>query len=162
MRRIAPIVLLLVLLPLTMAPRTSLTPGPTDLDVQLIVSRTSLDPGQRLTVVLQTRNTTETDFTSAVTELSITWTGKAETLEAVSLPEGCSFANNEAFTAEYVVTCRLGPLASGKLSVVSFGLVPSMPGELVMRAGGVGTALDPRDRASVEVIVGAGTPPEAG
>jgi hypothetical protein len=50
------LLLFLLLLPFTMAPRTSMTPDPELLDVVLVVSRTDVSAGDRVNVVGQVTN----------------------------------------------------------------------------------------------------------
>src|SRR5688500_4351530 len=89
MRR-SSILLLLLLLPLTMAPRTSLTPDGVPLDVVVVVSQTEVDPGDHLSVVVQARNATDAVLEDARLSVVLAWTGKADTLTFPRVPRGCS------------------------------------------------------------------------
>lgn len=126
------VALLLMLLPFTMAPRTSLTEGPSDLELHQIISRTTAMPGSAVTYLVQARNTTDAPIEEAVVEIVVTWDGKAD----LNLTTSRDCTTDTAGTTT-VVTCRLGTVQPDELRTVRVSARPAGPGLLIFDASGL-------------------------
>jgi hypothetical protein len=96
------LLLLMLLIPLTMAPRTSLNPGGGDLALTGILSRTEVRPGSAVTFVVQARNTTDSTLDRAQVNVHVGWDGKSDEI-SLSASRACIV---EPAEMGYVVSCR--------------------------------------------------------
>ena len=143
------VLLLLLLLPLTLAPRTSLNPGGGELALTGIVSRTQARPGSAVTFVVQARNSTADAIERTQLHIQVGWDGKSDQL-VLRPPHGCSVADAEG---GWTVTCNLLDLDPGERVTRSVTARPLVPGVLTFSAtSGGALAPQPADK-TFEVLV---------
>lgn len=141
--------LLLVLLPFTMAPRTSLSDG-VDLQVFATVSRDEVRVGQPVNVTLQVRNTSAENLRDARLTLDLrVKRGDAENVALVSTSGSCV-----AGATTWPLVCELGGLKSGQQRTVSVTLrfVRAALVELEPVATGFNADFNPKDFDPVSSI----------
>lgn len=147
------VLLMLLLLPLTMAPRTSLNPDGGDLALTGILSRTQVRPGSAVTFVVQASNTTGSPLERAQLTILIGWDGKADALQLL-IPRACF---SEASGAGFVVTCNLVDVDPHEQPTVRVTARPLVPGLLTFAAtSGGALAPSPADRTFEVVVRGRG------
>ena len=143
------LVLFLLLVPFTMAPRTSLNPGSGSLDLTGIVSRTQVRPGSAVTFVVQARNVSDATMERAHVNLVVGWDGKSDLLTLLA-SQSCTLSGDApTFTA----SCPLGELEPGEKATVRVTARPLVGGLLTFQAVEVsGLGPVPADRM-IEVFV---------
>lgn len=122
--------LLLVLVPFTMAPRTSLTPDPEVLALTAVLSKPTIKAGAVSSFVLQARNVSDQAVTDARLDVHVLWDGKAGTL-LVTASKGCRVGGGPEDT---LVSCAVGDIAPGEQVVVRVGARPTTGGLLQFAA----------------------------
>ena len=125
------LVVFLLLLPFTMAPRTSLNPG-SDLALTGIISRTQVRPGSAVTFVVQARNATTAPLEKAQVEILVGWDGKSDQVQLL-VSRGC-LLNSTA--SGYSATCQFGTLEAGEQRTVRVTARPLVGGMLTFEAIG--------------------------
>lgn len=147
------VVLLLLLLPLTMAPRTSLNPDGGDLALTGIISRTQVRPGSAVTFVVQARNTTGATLERAQVNIFVGWDGKSDALTLVA-SRACG---TEAVESGWLVTCGLVDLGADEQATLRVTARPLTAGELTFHAtSGGGLAPEPANRTFHVTVGGSG------
>lgn len=143
------LLVLLVLLPFTLAPRTSLNDGATEIALNGVVSRTSIRPGTTATLVVQARNITDSVLERAEVDVAVRWDGKSDALRLGASP----FCSVDPTAEVTNVSCRLGDLQPGEQRTLRVSARPSLPGVIVFDTS-AGSALGPQpaDRP-IEVTV---------
>lgn len=142
-------VLLLLLVPLTMAPRTSMNPEGGSLALTGVISRTEVRPGSAVTFVLQARNVTDAALDRAHVDILVGWDRKSDEIKLAASRSCTLSAAESGFTA----SCPLGALDPGEQTTVRVTARPLVAGVLTFQAvEGSGLAPAPGDRV-VEVNV---------
>ena len=143
------VVALLLLLPFTMAPRTSLNEGAPEIALTGVVSRTQIRPGNTATFVLQARNITDSVLQRVELDVAVRWDGKSDQLRLTASPI-CVVDPVAEVTA---VSCRLGDLQPGEQRTIRVSARPTAAGAIVFDAS-AGSAFGPQpaDRP-IEVFV---------
>lgn len=140
---------LLLLLPLTMAPRTSLNPDGGDLALTGILSRTEVRPGSAVTFVVQARNTTGALLDRAQLNIFVGWDGKTDEIKLL-VPRGCF---SESTDGGFLVTCNLVDVDIHEQLAFRVTARPLKTGVLTFHAtSGGGLAPSPANR-TFEVLV---------
>ena len=143
------LILFLLLVPFTMAPRTSLNPGSGSLALTGIVSKTQVRPGSAVTFVVQARNVSDATMERAHVDVVIGWDGKSDQL-SLATSQNCTLTGEApSFTA----SCPLGELEPGERATVRVTARPLTTGLLTFQAvelSGLGPV--PADRI-IEVFV---------
>ena len=135
--------LLLLLLPLTMAPRTSLNPEDGVLALTGILSRTSVRPGSAVTFVVQARNLTDERLERAQVHIFVGWDGKSDQLKVLA-PQACASAPDQGGV---LITCNLVDVDTHEQPTFRVTTRPLAPGELTFSAtAGGGLAPEPANK----------------
>ena len=143
------LLVLLLLLPFTLAPRTSLNEGATEIALSGVVSRTSIRPGTTTTFVVQARNITDSVLERAEVDISVSWDGKSDQLRLDASP----ICVVDPVAEVTNVSCRLGELQPGEQRTMRVSARPSVPGVVVFDPS-AGSALGPQPADQpIEVIV---------
>ena len=146
------LLLFLLLLPFTMAPRTSMIPDPSSLDISLVLARTEVTVGTPVRAAVLVKNVTTT-ATAATAELRLGWTGEVRTLLIEGLPEACTTTTTQERELLTVLDCPLGELRAGEATGFQFWLTPLQEGHLTVKAAGLATSGHEGDLPTAELIV---------
>ena len=122
--------LLLLLLPLTMAPRTSMNPEGGALAMTGVISRTTVRPGSAVTFVLQARNVSDAVLERAHVDILIGWEGKSDTVK-LAASQACTVTHGEG---GFVASCPLGALDPDEQATVRVTARPLVGGMLSFQA----------------------------
>ena len=142
------LLLFLLLLPFTMAPRTSMNPG-SDLALTGIISRTEVRPGSAVTFVVQARNATTAPLEKSQVDIAVGWGGKSDQI-TIQASRPCLL--NSADTG-YVATCQFGTLLPGERRTVRVTVRPLVAGTLTFDAIGQTELAPVPVHDPIEVIV---------
>lgn len=143
------LVLFLLLVPFTMAPRTSLNPGSGSLALTGIISRTDIRPGSAVTFVLQAQNVSDTTMERAHVDVVIGWDEKSDFIN-LRASQACELTDREG---GFLASCPLGVLDPGEQATVNVTARPLVEGLLTFHAVDLGgLSPQPADRVT-EVTV---------
>ena len=119
--------LLLLLLPLTMAPKIALVPEGEPLQIEALVSRLSVRTGTPVTTVLFIENVSGGPLEDARLDVSLLLNERpARSASFVGLPRHCTQLAGDGTT----VSCSLGDFADGQTRSLRLTVRPNAPGEL--------------------------------
>ena len=143
------LLLFVLLLPFTMAPRTSLNPDGSDLTLTGIISRTQMRPGSAVTFVVQARNATPVPLDRSQVDIAIGWDGKSDQI-ALRTSQPCILS---PANSGFVATCRFGTLAPGEQRTVRVTARPLAGGLLTFEATGMSELAPVPAGEPIEVVV---------
>ena len=123
------VLLLLLLLPLTMAPRTSISPVGSDLELTAVVSKTEVRPGTPVNYVLQVRNATDRVLERPLVDILIGWDGKSDEV----LLTGSSQCAIGPDVTGFIASCGLDTLDPGEMTTLRIQARPLVTGQLTFQ-----------------------------
>lgn len=142
------LLLFLLLLPLTMAPRTSLVPVD-ELEVMLVASQTTLESGDAMSVVGQVRNVGDSTAVAPTVSIHVRAAEKVEvTLERPA--SGCT-ADGEAMSSVSAVHCSVRDLRPNQQAAFRFSLRFHGDGPVTLTSAELSSTTPPENTVVVTV-----------
>ena len=118
-------VVLLLLLPLTLAPRTSWTLDSVEYDLATAIAQTSVRTGAGVPVKFELASRSDEVIEQAYLIIDLTVDGVKETAKVLSAPRGCTVTGGHA-------ECLVGPIAARGSAVVTLVAAGSTKGTLLV------------------------------
>ena len=142
------LVVFLLAVAMTLAPRTSLNPDGSALHLTGVLSRSQIQPGGVANFVVQARNTTTETVQTARLDITVAWDGEPTALHLMASP-ACGIAVDEK---NHVVQCDLGSLRPGQAKTVHVTARALAPGTLEFSPAGT-SLLGPIPAAQPQTVI---------